>query len=128
MRIDRSPDPAPAGLVSWRGSIEDLPSGGISVVRDLYSPGEYLRGPVVWTESFARCDHPTCAARWSDLAATGEEGQSIPVRTVSVNYQERKAGGCDNTEVTVDGNGWTQRTNTTRTARSGSRLSFPRTV
>ncbi len=46
------------------------------------------------------------------LSATGEEGQSIPVRTVSVNYQERKAGGCDNTDVTVDGNGWTQRTNT----------------
>jgi len=126
--IDRAPDPAPAGLFAWRGSIEDLHTGEVSVVRDLYSPGEFLRGPVVWTESFARCDHPSFAAQWSGLLATGEEGQSIPVHTVSVNYQERKAGGCDNTDVIVDGNAWTQRTNTTRTARSGSRLSLPRTV
>ena len=98
------------------------------MVRNLYSPGEYLRGPVVWTESFARCDHPSVAARWSDLSVTGEEGQSIPVRTVSVNYQERKAGGCDNTNAAVDGSGWTQRTNTPRTTRAGARLSLARTV
>jgi hypothetical protein len=126
--IDRSPDPAPDGLFAWRGSIDDVHRGEVSVVRDLYSPGEYLRGPVVWTESFTRCDHPPVVARWSDLYATGEEGQSIPVQTVSVNYQERRAGGCDNTDVTVDRSGWTQRTNTTRTARSGARLSLSRSV
>ena len=71
---------------------------------------------------------PSFAAKWSDLSALGEEGRQIPVRTVSVNYQERKAGGCDNTDVTVDRTGWTQRTNTTRTVRSGSRSSLPRTV
>ena len=128
LTIARSPDQAPPGLFAWRGSIEDLHGGEVSVVRDLHSPGEYLRGPVVWTESFARCDDPSFAATWSDLSATGEEGQEIPVRTVSVNYQERKAGGCDNTNVTVAQGGWTQWANTARTVRSGSRLSLPRTV
>ena len=80
----------------------------------------------MWTESFARCDHPPVAARWSNLTATGEEAQTFPVTTVSVNYQDRSAGGCDNTNVEVDGTGWTQRTNTPRSTRSGSRLSLPR--
>ena len=126
--IGRSPDAAGDGFFAWRGTIEDLRSGQVSAVRDLYSRGEYLRGPVVWTESFARCDHPSFAGRWSGLSVTGENGQSTPVTTVSVNYQERSAGGCDNTNVTVDGTGWTQRTATTRTARSGTRLALPRTV
>jgi hypothetical protein len=128
LAIRRSPDLAPAGFFAWRGTIEDVHSGEVSVVRDLYSHGEFLRGPVVWTESFARCDHPSFAARWSDLSATGEVGQSIPVTTVSVNYQERSAGGCDNTAATVDDNGWTQRTGTTRTVRAGTRLALPRVV
>ena len=128
LAISRSPDAAPAGFFAWRGTIEDLHTGEISVVRDLYSRGEYLRSPVVWTESFARCDHPSFAVRWSDVRATGEDGQTIPVSTVSVNYQDRSAGGCDNTDVTVDGTGWTQRTNTLRSVRSGTRLSLPRAV
>lgn len=128
LTIGRSPDPAPADFFAWRGTIEDLRSGETSVVRDLYSRGEYLRSPVVWTESFARCDHPSFAVRWSDLSAAGEGGHSIPVTTVSVNYQERSAGGCDNTNVSVDGTGWIQRTNTTRATRPGARLSLPRAV
>jgi hypothetical protein len=128
LTIGRSPDLPPVGFFAWRGTIEDLHAGEFSVVRDLYSRGEYLRGPVVWTESFARCDHPSFAARWTDLAATGENGQAIPVTTVSVNYQERSAGGCDNTNATVDGTGWMQRTSTPRTVQSGTRLSLPRAV
>ena len=126
--IARSPDAAPVGLFAWRGSIEDLHTGEIAVVRDLYSRGEYLGSPVVWTESFARCDHPSSAVRWSDLTATGEEGRAIPVSAVSVNYQARSAGGCDNTNVTVDGTGWMQRPNTPRTVQSGTRLTLPRAV
>ncbi|MGB5533244.1 MAG: hypothetical protein WBN71_09070 [Acidimicrobiia bacterium] len=126
--VGRSPDAAPAGFFAWRGTIEDLHSGEISAVRDLFSRGEYLRSPVVWTESFARCDHPSFAARWSDLTATAEDGQTTPVTTVSVNYQARPAGGCDNTNVTVDGTGWTQLTNTPRSAGPGTRLSLPRAV
>ncbi len=128
LTIERSPDPAPDGFFAWRGSIEDLLNGERTVVRDLFSRGEYLRGPVVWTESFARCDHPSFAARWSDLLAVGENGQPIPVATVSVNYQQRSAGGCDNTNVSVDATGWTQRTATERITRAGARLSLPRAL
>jgi hypothetical protein len=126
--IERSPDAAPAGFFAWRGSIENLHSGTVSVVRDLYSRGGYLRSPVVWTESFARCDHPSFAVRWSDLSGTEEGGQRFSVAAVLVNYQKRSAGGCDNTDVAVDGTGWTQRTNTPRTVPSGTRLSLPRAV
>jgi hypothetical protein len=128
LTIRQSPDPTPEGFYAWRGSIEDLHSGEQVVVRDLYSRGEYLRGPVAWTESFARCDHPSFAARWSDLLVIGENAQPIPISTVSVNYQERSAGGCDNTNVSVDGAGWIQRTATERVTRSGTQLSLPRTV
>jgi hypothetical protein len=128
LMIGRSPSHAPDGLFAWRGSIEDLHSGEVAVVRDLFSSGEYLRGPVVWTESFARCDHPSVAVRWSDLLAVGETGQPIAVTSVSANFQDRAAGGCDNTDVTVDGSGWVQRTTTERTTRSGSPLHLPRTL
>lgn len=128
LRISRSPDEAPPGFHAWRGSVEDVRSGDVRVIRDLFSRGEYLRGPVVWTESFARCEQPSVGVRWSDLRVLGEEGQPIPVTTVSVNYQGRAAGGCDNTNVSVDASGWTQSTNTQRIARAGTRLELPRTV
>jgi len=47
---------------------------------------------------------------------------------VSVNYQDRSAGGCDNTDVGVDAGGWTQRTGVERSVRSGTRLPLLRTV
>ena len=128
LTIGRSPDAAPSGFHAWRGTIEDLHAEDFTVVRDLYSRGEYLRGPVVWTESFARCDHPSAAVRWSNLHVVGEDDQTIPVTTVSPNYQDRSAGGCDNTDVSVDAGGWIQRTNTSRTARGGFPLTTPRTV
>jgi hypothetical protein len=124
LRVWRVDEGAPEGMHAWRGEITDLATGEVSVVRDLYSRGAYLRGPVVWTESFARCEHPPVAVRWSDLTVVGEAGQTIPVTTVSVNYQRYEAGGCANTNVTVDGEGWLQRTSTERVARTGSRLSI----
>jgi len=128
LTISRSPDLAPPGFYAWRGSIEDLHTGEFTVVRDLYSPGAYLRGPVVWTESFARCDHPPVAVRWSNLHVVDEDDRAIPVTAVSANYQERSAGGCDNTDVEVDASGWLQRTNTERRRRPGARLTLPRAV
>jgi hypothetical protein len=128
LTIGRSPDEAPAEFHAWRGTIEDLNTGEVTVVRDLFSRGEYLRGPVVWTESFARCDHPSVAVRWSDLLAVGASDQTIAVVSASVNFQDRAAGGCDNTDVTVDRAGWVQRTTTDRTVRSGVRLDLPRTL
>ena len=128
LTIGRSSDGAPDGLFAWRGSIEDLHSGEITVVRDLFSRGEYLRGPVVWTESFARCEHPSVAVRWSDLLAVGEMDQPIAVASVSPMFQDRAAGGCDNTDVSVDRAGWVQRTTTDRTIRPGVPLKLPRTL
>ncbi len=128
LTIGRSPDEAEAGFHAWRGTIENLHTGEVTVVRDLFSRGEYLRGPVVWTESFARCDHPSVAVRWSDLLAFGETGRPITVTSVSARFQDRTAGGCDNTDVTVDHAGWVQRTRTERTVRSGARLSLPRAL
>jgi hypothetical protein len=128
LTIGRSSDEAPEGMHAWRGTIGDLRTGEVTVVRDLFSRGEYLRGPVVWTESFARCDHPPVAVRWSDLLAVGETDQPVTVTSVSANFQDRAAGGCDNTDATVDGAGWVQRTTSERTIRSGVRLELPRAL
>lgn len=122
LSIERVSDAAPAGFHAWRGAIEDLETGRFTVVRVLFSRGEYLRGPVVWTEAFARCEHPPVAVRWSDLEAVGERKGVIPVSAASVNYQRRDAGGCDNTNTTIDGGGWVQRTATQRTVPSGTHL------
>lgn len=122
LSIERVSDAAPTGFHAWRGSIEDLETGRFTVVRILFSRGEYLRGPVVWTEAFARCEHPPVAVRWSDLEAVGEGNVVIPVSAASVNYQRRDAGGCDNTNATIDGGGWVQRTATDRAVPSGTRL------
>ena len=122
LSIERVSDAAPAGFHAWRGAIEDLETRRFTVVRVLFSRGEYLRGPVVWTEAFARCEHPPVAVRWSDLEAVGERKGVIPVSAASVNYQRRDAGGCDNTNTTIDGGGWVQRTATPRTVPSGTHL------
>jgi hypothetical protein len=122
LAVERVDVPAPGGFYAWQGAVEDLETGELSVVRVLFSRGEFLRGPVVWTESFARCEQPSVAVRWSDLEAVGETKGTMAVTTGSVNYQRREAGGCDNTNTTVEGGGWVQRTSTERTVRSGTRL------
>lgn len=122
LSIERVPDAAPEGFYAWRGAIEDLESGRFSVVRVLFSRGEYLSGPVVWSEAFARCEHAPVAVRWSDLEVVGEG--VVAVVTGSVNYQRRDAGGCDNTNMTVNGDGWVQQTATLRTVPSGTRLTL----
>lgn len=121
--IARSQTAAPReGFQAWSGSVVDLESGERTHVRDLHSRGRFLIGPVVWTESFARCDHPSVAVRWSDLTVVTEDGNAAIVNAVSVNYQTRQAGGCDNTNATVDDVGFIQRTNTERTTPTGSTL------
>jgi len=112
------------GFYAWRGSIEDLLTGDYTVIRILFSQGGYIRGPVVWTESFARCEMPSVAAKWTDLEAVGERKGVIPVTSGSVNYQHFDAGGCDNTNMYVDGNGWVQQTTTERTVRTATVLSI----
>jgi hypothetical protein len=101
LRIFRVPVPRTEGC-AWRGSVTDLEEGVESVVRDLFSRGEYLFSPMVWSEVFARCEHPSVTVRWSDLEAKAATGETIRPHNVRVNYQTRAEGGCANTTVSAD--------------------------
>ena len=117
-RIHRSPERG------WRGTVTDLETGLATSVRDLWVDGELLADPMVWSEVFAHCDHPTTAVRWSDLTATTVTGQVVQARTVRLNYQTEGAGGCANTDTSVDGTGFVQRTATERRHPTGTRLTL----
>jgi CheY-like chemotaxis protein len=119
-----SPD-APADIHAWRGTITDLGSGREVVVRDLHTQGEYLTAPMVWTEAFARCEHPSVAVRWSDLRAVNELGAEVRPARVRVNYQARTDGGCDNTTVITDELGLVQATATQRQIPQGAVITVP---
>jgi hypothetical protein len=102
-RLEVAPAPeAPEGLRAWRGTVQDLDGGGVQVVRDLYTRAEYLHSPLVWSEVFARCEHPSVVVRWSDLQATAISDEELRPERVRVNYQTRADGGCDNTSVALD--------------------------
>jgi len=97
--------PSAAGQ-GWRGSVTDLENGRETVVRDLYVPAAAaLTTPVVWSEVFARCEHPSTVARWSDLEAVTDDGRSVRPGAVRVGYQRRADGGCDNTTALADPDG-----------------------
>ena len=123
-RVFRSPDRG------WRGSVTDLETGDETVVRDLWADADHLANPMVWSEVFAHCDHPSTAVRWTDLEAVDTEGRRHPVQAVRLNYQTHGDGGCANTDTVVDaggdagGPGFVQRTATTRTNRTGARLTL----
>lgn len=102
-RLEVAPAPeAPEGLRAWRGTVQDLDGGGVQVVRDLFTRAEYLHSPLVWSEVFARCEHPSVVVRWSDLQATAISDEELRPERVRVNYQTRADGGCDNTSVALD--------------------------
>jgi hypothetical protein len=116
---------APAGLNAWVGSVTDLESGDETVVRALFSAGDELLAPMVWTEVFARCEHPRVTARWSGLSATAASGDKVEPRSVRVNYQARGDGGCDNTSVAIDELGILQATCTRRQIPQGAVFPVP---
>jgi hypothetical protein len=136
LRVFRSPDVEGA----WRATVTDVETGETTVIRDLWHPGAgpggagggahgrhrsgrgYLLRPVVWSEVFAACDAPSVIVRWSDLAAVAEQGGPVRPQAVTVNYQSRQAGGCLNTTVRRDRDGFLQVTNTDRETGQGSRL------
>ena len=125
-RLAVSPAPeAPEGLRAWRGTVADLEDGSVQVVRDLYTRGEYLHSPMVWSEVFARCEHPAVVVRWSDLRATTVGGEEVRPKTVRVNYQTRADGGCDNTSVGLDELGILQITATQREVPQDAVLPVP---
>jgi len=119
--------------LAWRAEVTDLASGEATIIRDLYlselvrrgpltKAGVCLGRPLVWSEVFASCDAPSVRIRWSDLRALTEEGRLAEARAVLVNYQAESAGGCRNTDSTVDEAGFLQTTNTRRTTPQGSLL------
>ena len=124
LRIARSGE-APDGMVAWRGTVTHLESGEETRIRDLYTKGEHLVRPLVWSEVFARCEHQTVAVRWSDLRAVTAEGADLRTPYVRVNYQSRADGGCDNTTVGVDELGILQVTNAQRRIPQDAMLPVP---
>jgi hypothetical protein len=99
----------------WLGEVIDGATGGVHSIRDLDCDTPYLADPVVWSEVFARCDHPTVRVRWSRLSGVGADGSIRLARAVSVNYQSARDGGCANTDSSSDGFGVVQATNVPRT-------------
>jgi hypothetical protein len=124
LRVAPSPE-APPEVHGWRGTITDLESGRETVVRDLHTLGTHLTAPMVWTEAFARCEHPPVAVRWSDLRAVDTSGSEIRPNHVRVNYQAKQNGGCDNTSVVVDELGLVQATATPRQVSQGAIVAVP---
>ncbi|MGI9648191.1 MAG: hypothetical protein ACR2OI_06695 [Acidimicrobiia bacterium] len=104
----------------WRGEITNFVDGRTVVVRDLYSPGEELIQPMVWSEVFAACDDPQVLVRWSGFGALTVDGETVHPRAMRVNYQAYEAGGCSNTNVLFDGDGIVQATNAERAVPQGS--------
>jgi hypothetical protein len=117
-------DTAPPGRTAWRGSVWDLATGDMVVVRDLYMAGDRIVGATMWSEVFARCDDPSVTVRWSEPVAR-IDGTDVPVERVSVNYQAHLDGGCANTNSSVDEVGVRQQTSIARTTPQGTQLRVP---
>lgn len=108
----------------WPARIEGLDTGEKVEIRRLTCPGDHLRGPVVWSEIFADCDHPSVAVRWSELTGVTTGGERVAITKARVSYQSDQDGGCANTTVLVDGSGIVQRSNSERTTRHNSTLAW----
>lgn len=117
-RLAVAPVPGRAGW--WRGTVTDLQSGLATVIRDLAGGGDRLVHPMVWSEVFARCDHPSVTVRWSELEVVTEAGTTVRPVGLAVSYEARDAGGCDNTTVVPDGDGALQVTAAARAVPHGA--------
>jgi hypothetical protein len=117
---------APAGEPGrWRGEVEDLRSGVVTVVRELACPGTAMTSPVVWSEVFAPCDAPGTAVRWSDAAVVDAAGTTLAPSAVRLTYQSVADGGCSNSSTFLDGAAVVQATATERRVPHGTRLPLP---
>lgn len=100
------------GSSGWVGRVSD--GAGLVFERELFVGGRTLSSPMVWSEVFARCDHPSVMVRWSSLRVDG-----LDVGRVRANYQ---ADGCTNTDSSVDGDGFVQTTCVGRATPQGAWL------
>ncbi|MFP5369755.1 MAG: hypothetical protein ACLGI3_03280, partial [Actinomycetes bacterium] len=118
--------PAPARRGPWLGEVTDLAIGRPTVIRHLDAGGDRLSSPMVWSEVFARCDHPSVTVRWSGLEAVGISGRRVAPKGLTVSYEPGRAGGCDNTTVVADEHGVAQVTNSRRTVPAGASIDLRR--
>ena len=108
----------------WRATVTDVDRGERTDVRELLAPEGHLRDPMVWSEVFARCDDPPVAVRWSRFEAVTDAGETVRPDRVTVSYQRHADGGCDNTNVAVEGDAVVQVTSTARTVGHGAVLAL----
>ena len=113
---------APGAPGRWLGEVTDLAADRATVIRHLDAGGDRLAAPVVWSEVFARCEHPSVTVRWSGFEAVGRSGRRSQPRGLTVSYEPGSAGGCDNTTVVADERGVSQVTNTRRTVPPGASI------
>jgi hypothetical protein len=106
----------------WRGTVTD-DTGRETAVRTLTVGGERLRVLGVWSEVFARCDHPPAAVRWSHPLVVTRGGLSRRPQRVQLTYQPEADGGCTNTATTARGWLLAQQTNAGRPP--GGDLAWP---
>jgi len=74
----------------------------------------------VWSEVFARCDDASVSVRWSGFEALTATGQRATPGGLLVNYQDRAAGGCNNTTVRLDDRGVLQTTHSDQLVAVGT--------
>ena len=110
----------------WRATITDTVEGTETVIRDLHVEADALIRPMVWSEVFADCDHPTVAVRWSNLEADIAGRGEVRALSVRTNYQSFADGGCANSNsfVAPDGSGFVQQTNIDRHNDGGTILTL----
>lgn len=112
------------GADGWAGSVTDVQTGVVTVVRELHCPGDHLTSVVMWSEIFAPCEGPGVTVRWARPTWETEDGELVPVRRVELSYQRHADGGCANTSTVVEGDQVVQRTATTRVHDHGSMLAL----
>ncbi len=110
------------GLFPWMGAITNLRTGERDEIRELISESPHMRGPVMYVESYGPCDGPRFEARWSNATAVSAGGAVRSVRSMRVDYQPHAAGGCTNTNTTVEGNQFVQRAGQMRSTKAGSTI------
>jgi hypothetical protein len=110
------------GRFPWTGAITNLRTGERDEIRRLISESPFIRGPVMYIESYGPCDGPRFEARWSNATAVSSGGGVRTVRTMRVDYQPHAAGGCTNTNASVEGAEFVQRAGQMRTTKAGSTL------
>ncbi|MFV1971993.1 MAG: hypothetical protein ACC683_13450 [Acidimicrobiia bacterium] len=110
------------GMFPWAGSITNLQTGKRELIRELTSPSPHVRAPVLYVESHAPCDGPGFEARWSNATAVSIGGGVRAVRSMRVDYQPHAAGGCTNTNSSVEGTRFVQRAGQMRATKPGTTI------